>query len=308
MKKVVLLITLSFIFIFGACNCGSQKNSIMNETQDFTNGTVYYNVQFTSNDYGVDKEEKRIIEKALCKLEVLGIYTSTDKNINPKIFALGGSGFFSFETENELFFLTAGHVIDSIMGMPPITILSTEEGLEKPTIFILKDVQYRIWNTSKEEDVIDFPSKDVTVSMHKDSLGIDFGILSFKKRPDLDLHATPVKWATTENLESGDVLYLFSEPKGKGKFFTKGYVTNPGEINSDFSTFFPLDSKNIFYMSNEMSPGSSGGPVFAIGKEDKKLYLVGIAVIIEYGAIGMTFRIASRIDPVIEALQDFHKQ
>jgi len=304
MRKFALLNIFIFIFIFGACNCGSsQKNTVMDDTYDFSTNIIHHNMQYDTNDVKVDEEDKRIIEKALCRIEIVLFYKSLKFKDKTLLMGIEGSGFFPFETEDKLFFLTAGHITVGLSEIPKVILAPTKDD-PKETIYILDKLEYRIWNTHNEKDVVTFSSKEVKVVAEEFFNGIDFGILSFEKRDGLNLRATPVRWGTTKNLESGDMLYLFAEPSYMGKFLTKGYVINPGSLNSDVASKFSIKPENIFYMSNDLTHGSSGGPVFAIGKEDGKLYLIGIAVMYNIHP-GMVFKIATKIDHVIEALQKY---
>ena len=86
MRKFVLSNIFIFIFIFGACNCGSsQKNTVMDDTYDFSTNIIHHNMQYDTNDVKVDEEDKRIIEKALCRIEIVLFYKSLkfkDKTLN----------------------------------------------------------------------------------------------------------------------------------------------------------------------------------------------------------------------------------
>jgi hypothetical protein len=286
-----------FFFTLCACNCNLENGQVINPG---INTTVFTGVHFADNNFHVNRKDKNNIKVSVYRIDTIALY----QNVSNKHFDAErhtGSGMF-LSKDNEYFnFLTAGHVINIENKFPLIKVeISEENGIN-----ILKRMSVRIiiWVDDKKENVVFYPLDEINIKVISNDYSKDYGILQLPIHKYENYHISNVPIATTENLEEGNFLYCFSFPSSMGKYLSTGNVTNIGIINEDYPATGYAGTDKMFMMSNEITFGSSGGPIFAIGREDGKLYLVGIVTIL-IRTRTIIFHIGTRIDLVVKALQE----
>lgn len=121
--------------------------------------------------------------------------------------------------------------------------------------------------------------------------GLDYALLEIPMNPKLK----PLKAniGDSNNLQVGDYIYAIGYSLGLEKFVSDGMVTN---------TSFPRGDKVTnegFMFSSSISPGNSGGPLFAVSEGE--LYLVGIAH--AYYPRGQQLYIGKKITPILKDIK-----
>ncbi len=131
--------------------------------------------------------------------------------------------------------------------------------------------------------------KSYEVRLVKSDLELDYALMEFV---DKNNSLPPYKYSfgNSDELEIGDVLYIYGNSMGTGLQFKESHV-------SSFETIMPHN----FKVFGGINPGDSGGPAFAL--RDGEPELVGIAILKVYP--GEDIGEYLKINPAKEQIKDY---
>jgi S1-C subfamily serine protease len=186
-----------------------------------------------------------------------------------------GSGTVIAENDNNYFLLTAGHVA---LAEEKIETFFARYRLRKSEVFL-----------AKTESKLELIAGELNNRM-------DYAYLKCRKSSTLDVMNAKV--GDSDKIQVNDLVYAYGYPLATGNSVTKGIISCT--YHQEPRSFDKSERYNEqFLFTSPISPGNSGGPVFAV--KQGELYLVGITVA-SY-VRGQNMNIAIKINDIVERIE-----
>ncbi|MFH1637949.1 MAG: S1C family serine protease [Candidatus Woesearchaeota archaeon] len=184
-----------------------------------------------------------------------------------------GSAVVVHEDETSCYLLTANHVVDYSPN------------------FILANCGYTVGLPD-----IEIAGKDLKVEVVYKDMALDFAYIKTEKTDKLH----KAKIGNSDKLKQDKFVYAIGYSLALDKYITSGHVT------ATRSAYYSQPTNSIIYLDDEftfdaaISPGNSGGPVFAAN--GAMLEVVGLAVA-SYHPYGQNLNIAVKINDIIDQIK-----
>ncbi len=253
---------------------------------------------YSYNNVNLDIESKKDAEASVVKIKALQRWTIDIVcqqlfDLEEGYIAEGvGSASVVREDDNYQYLFTAYHVVNTEDGE------LCKQGICMPL---------KMCGEKAGEIKIKVFDKNINLELLTYDKQLDVAYLKTAKTPEL--HTFEGGIGDSDKLDTGNFLYSVSYPNGLDKLLTEGIVSSKTGSFYFWPINAPLKKYNEFTNTVPISPGSSGGAIFAIREDEPfkgKLNLVGIIT----GYIkppAQNFNFATRINDVMRMVEKYEK-